>query len=64
MSTIPGESTWADAGLVPPQTDPPEDERSPEQPRPDLRDEAAEPDVVEQSLPAAEGDDEDDYPEA
>ncbi len=63
MSTNPGESTWADAGLVPPEnaevqdpsrtTTPVEVEHQPAAPRPDLRDEAAEPDVVEraQDLP-------------
>jgi hypothetical protein len=65
MSTIPGESTWADAGLVPTEVGAPEaEELAPAQARPDLRDEAAEPDVVEQALPAADADDEDDYPES
>ncbi|HMO10559.1 MAG TPA: hypothetical protein PKB06_03440 [Actinotalea sp.] len=64
MSSIPGESTWTDAGLVPPdpdqawQADPDEVATVP---RPDLEGRAAEPDVVEQALDA--GEDEDDYPE-
>lgn len=70
MSTIPGESSWADAGLLPPQdesvmtidaADPAEVEALPSAPRPDLRDEAAESDVVDQALEAAA--DEDAYPE-
>lgn len=57
MSTIPGDNTWADAGLVPPDnsavqspersTVPVDPEHQPRAPRPDLRDEADEPDVVE-----------------
>ncbi len=57
MSTTPGDSTWADAGLVPPgesevqdpsrTTVPVEVEHQPAAPRPDLRDEANEPDVLE-----------------
>ena len=67
MSTIPGESTWADAGLLPPNgtrtplvdaTDPADSDVPPQAPRPDLRDEASEPDVVDQALDAT-GDDED-----
>lgn len=72
MSTIPGESSWADAGLVPPDnsavpspdtsTVPVEPEHQPAAPRPDLRDEAAEPDVVEQAQEVPD-DGSDDYPE-
>jgi hypothetical protein len=50
MSTVPGDSTWADAGLVPPDssqvqdpsrtTTPVEAEDQPRARRPDLRDEA------------------------
>lgn len=57
MSTTPGDSTWADTGLVPPQesevqdpsrtTVPVEVEHQPAAPRPDLRDEANESDVLE-----------------
>jgi hypothetical protein len=70
MSTIPGESSWADAGLLPPQEesvrtigapDLAEVEVLPSAPRPDLRDEAAESDVVDQALEVDA--DEDDYPE-
>ena len=59
MSTIPGESSWTDAGLLPPrddavttidQADPVDVDARPSAPRPDLRDEAAETDVVEQAL--------------
>ncbi|MCL3862625.1 hypothetical protein [Actinotalea sp. K2] len=60
MSTVPGDSSWADAGLVPPDssqtqdpsltTIPVEPEHQPRAPRPDLRDEAPEPDVVDQAL--------------
>ncbi|WP_372592659.1 hypothetical protein [Actinotalea sp.] len=62
MSTIPGESSWTDAGLVPPKdaelpavepTDPADLEAVPQAPRPDLRDEATEPDVVDQALEAS-----------
>lgn len=67
MSTLPGESTWVDAGLVPP--DPDEAREAADEvvdrtdaPRPDLTGQAAEPDVVEQAMVVA--DDEDDYPEA
>lgn len=61
MSTIPGESSWSDAGLVPPHdpepvslgsADPGDLDVQPQAPRPDLRDEAAEPDVVDQALEA------------
>jgi len=72
MSTTPGENTWADAGLIPPEdgevpeprrtTVPVEPEHQPAAPRPDLRDEAAEPDVVEQALGAGE-DEAEEYPE-
>lgn len=72
MSTTPGENTWADAGLVPPDnsevpeptriTVPVEPEHQPAAPRPDLRDEAAEPDVVEQALDVP-GEEDEDYPE-
>ncbi len=68
MSTTPGENTWADAGLIPPEdeevpeprqtTVPVEPEHQPAAPRPDLRDEAAEPDVVEQALGLGEDEDE------
>jgi hypothetical protein len=68
MSTTPGENTWADAGLIPPEDEKPlriavpaDPEHQPSAPRPDLRDEAAEPDVVEQALVA--GEDEEEYPE-
>lgn len=67
MSTLPGESTWVDAGLVPP--DPEEARRAADElvdrsdaARPDLVGQAAEPDVVEQAIEVA--DDEEDYPEA
>ena len=58
MTTLPGDSSWADAGLVPPDSSevpdserstvpvPPEDQ--PRAPRPELRDEANEADVLEQ----------------
>lgn len=70
MSTIPGESSWADAGLLPPPGESAvtidalanvDVDAVPSAPRPDLRDEAAEPDVVDQALDAAA--DEDAYPE-
>ena len=70
MSTIPGESSWADAGLLPPRDDAvptiapaeaAEVEVVPSAPRPDLRDEAAEADVVDQALEAAT--DDEDHPE-
>lgn len=77
MSTT-GDSSWADAGLVPPaDVDVPDagrvavtgpapgggaEEHRPDPARPDLRDEADEPDVVEQALDGA-GDPEE-YPEA
>ncbi len=73
MSTTPGESTWADAGLVPPvdaevpepgrSTVPVDPEHQPAAPRPDLRDEATEPDVVEQAMEVPD-DEADEYPEA
>jgi len=72
MSTTPGEDTWADAGLIPPEdaevpesrptTVPVEPDHQPAAPRPDLRDEAAEPDVVEQALGVGE-DEAEEYPE-
>lgn len=53
MSTTPGDSSWADAGLVPPDssavpgsertTVPQDPETQPRSPRPDLRDEAEQP---------------------
>ncbi len=71
MSTVPGDDTWADAGLVPPDssevpgsersTVPVEPEHQPRAPRPDLRDEAAEPDVVEQAQEVPD-DGTDEYP--
>lgn len=55
MSTTPGDSTWADAGLVPPDSSAPQDPSRttapveaadrPRAPRPDLRDEGAPVDV-------------------
>ncbi|HWS58199.1 MAG TPA: hypothetical protein VN257_06640, partial [Actinotalea sp.] len=76
MSTT-GDTSWADAGLVPPaEVDVPDaarpavpgsgpaadpDDHRPDPPRPDLRDEADEPDVVDQALEA--GADPEDYPE-
>lgn len=72
MSTTPGESTWADAGLIPPEdaevpeprrrTVPVDPEHQPAAPRPDLRGEAAEPDVVEQALEVP-ADETEEYPE-
>lgn len=71
MSTVPGDDTWADTGLVPPDnsavpgsersTVPVEPEHQPRAPRPDLRDEAAEPDVVEQAQEVPE-DEAEEYP--
>ena len=73
MSTIPGDDSWADAGLVPPEdaevpdpgdgTAPVDPEHRPAAPRPDLRDEADEPDVVDQAreVPA---DEDEEYPES
>lgn len=73
MTTVPGDSSWADAGLVPPDssqvpasdriTVPVDPEHQPAAPRPDLRGEAAEEDVVEQSLEVPE-DETDEYPDA
>lgn len=74
MSTVPGDDTWADAGLVRPDEAEPaalpaeaaqaaEREHVPGAPRPDLDGWAAEEDVVEQAVPAGD-DDEDDYPDA
>jgi hypothetical protein len=72
MSTTP-QDAWADAGLIPPEnaevpeprriTTPVEPEHQPAAPRPDLRDEADESDVVEQALDVP-GDDDEEYPEA
>lgn len=55
MSTTPGDSTWADAGLVPPDSSAPQDPsrttapvdaaRQPRAAKPDLRDEGAPVDV-------------------
>lgn len=71
MSQTPDDA-WADAGLVPPQdAEVPEPdttvvpvvpEHQPAAPRPDLRDEAAEPDVVEQALVVPD-DEAEEYPE-
>ncbi|MCV2393497.1 hypothetical protein OEB99_04180 [Actinotalea sp. M2MS4P-6] len=71
MSTIPGDETWVDAGLVPQDPDAVREaaddvraaEHLPSAARPDLADEASESDVVEQSLEAGD-EDEDDYQEA
>lgn len=70
MSTVPGEDTWTDAGLVRPDEAEPtalsgegEREHLPGAARPDLDGHAAEEDVVEQAVDAGD-DDEDDYPEA
>lgn len=73
MSTVPGDDTWADAGLVRPDEATPldapadtpdgaEPEHVPAAPRPDLDGGAGEPDVVEQAVTVGD-DDEDDYPE-
>lgn len=71
MSTIPGESTWADAGLVPPDSsEVPDAERStvpvppadqPRAPSPDLSDEADEGDLLEQAEPVPD-DESEEYP--
>lgn len=71
MSTVPGESSWEDAGLVPPDSSVvPDPERStvpvppadqPRAPRPELRDEADEADILEQAEPVPD-DDSEDYP--
>lgn len=71
MTTAPGHSSWADAGLVPPDNSlVPDSERStvpvpaedqPRAPKPDLRDEADEADVLEQQTDVPD-DDADDYP--
>ncbi|TKR26577.1 hypothetical protein FA014_04980 [Cellulomonas hominis] len=73
MSTVPGDRTWRDAGLVEPElTDLPEvqpdddtDARDgayePDEPRPDLVGEADPGDVAEQKTPVPE-DERDDYP--
>lgn len=70
MSTT-GESSWADAGLVPPDSsDVPDAERAtvpdpaeqqPRAPRPDLRDEVPEADALEQEQELPD-DDSEDYP--
>ncbi|WP_199422323.1 hypothetical protein [Actinotalea solisilvae] len=72
MSTLPGDDSWADAGLVTPDssevpsaertTVPVDPEHQPRAPRPDLRDEAAEPDVVEQAQEVPD-DGSEEYPE-
>jgi hypothetical protein len=60
MSTVPGDRTWRDAGLVEPAlTDLPEVQ--PDDPRPDLAGEADPGDVAEQKTPVPE-DERDDYP--
>ena len=71
MTTVPGHSSWADAGLVPPDSSlVPDSERStvpvrpqdqPRAPRPDLHDEANEADVLEQQEELPD-DDTEDYP--
>jgi hypothetical protein len=72
MSTVPGDRSWQDAGLVEPAlTDLPEvaaeepstqdDTYTPEDPRPDLVDEADPGDVAEQRARVPE-DERDDYP--
>lgn len=70
MSTVPGDRTWRDAGLVEPAlTDLPEvapddttdGDYAPEEPRPDLAGEADPVDVAEQAAPVPD-DDRDDYP--
>lgn len=73
MSTVPGDRTWRDAGLVEPAlTDLPEvdlddapdegeDEYTPREPDPDPMREADPADVVEQAQPVP-GDERDDYP--
>jgi hypothetical protein len=73
MSTVPGDRTWRDAGLVEPAlTDLPEvppddagdaqdDAYRPGEPRPDLAGEADPVDVAEQAAPVPD-DDRDDYP--
>ncbi len=71
MSTTPGEDTWVDAGLIPPDAQAAREaaddlqaaEHLPTAARPDLVGDAAEPDVVEQAF-AAGDDDEDDYLDA
>ena len=71
MSANPGDSTWADAGLVPPDSSMvPDPERStvpvppadqPRAPKPDLTAEADEADLLEQAELVPD-DDTDDYP--
>lgn len=67
MSTVPGQESFEDAGLVEPKTDaPPQgagEDYEPELPRPDLRGEAGEADVVEQETDVPD-DASEDYPEA
>ncbi|RMI09025.1 hypothetical protein [Cellulomonas triticagri] len=68
MSTVPGDRTWQDAGLVEPAlTDLPEvpadddrDTPAPDDPRPDLEGEADPADVAEQRAAVPE-DERDDY---
>lgn len=69
MSTVPGDDTWADAGLVRPgEAEPPAlpeaaaGEHVPDAPRPDRDGQADEGDIVEQAVPAGD-DDTDEYPE-
>ncbi|GGC14980.1 hypothetical protein [Cellulomonas carbonis] len=62
MSTTPGDSTWADAGLVPPDssavpgsertTTPVDPDDLPRAPKPDLLEEASEGDALEQAQDA------------
>lgn len=63
---VPDEGAWTGTGLVPdaePDAEREEPtEHSPAPPRPDLRGEAAEHDVIDQAVAAPEGDP-DDYPE-
>ena len=67
MSTVPGQESFDDAGLVealpvvPPQIA--GEDYEPEGSRPDLRGEAGEADVAEQEVEVA-GDESDAYPEA
>ncbi|WP_454051301.1 hypothetical protein [Cellulomonas sp. Marseille-Q8402] len=73
MSTVPGDRTWTDAGLVEPaltdlpevapddEQDPRDDAYTPDEPRPDLTGEADPVDVAEQAAPVPD-DDRDDYP--
>jgi hypothetical protein len=73
MSTVPGDRTWRDAGLVEPaltdlpevppaeEPDPVDDVYRPDEPRPDLSGEADPFDVAEQAAPVPD-DERDDYP--